>query len=184
MHGYSFILAQMTGPSPEEAARPPLGAGRGPHALLAPGNAQLGPAAGVAAGLLALPAIAVIVQGPSETLGQFFDVPGHLRLLSAALARLRNAGRAVALLVGTIVLTWTLAQFPHYNEEARLNDLVVLTRSMSIGELAFGEGVLAALTPLRDICGLSDVLILLAGAPVRSSSSRLTGGATTTPIAS
>lgn len=105
--------------------------------------------------------LAVPFQGPRRALGQFADLPGHLRLLRQAVLRLRNAARTVAILLGAVVLAWTVSQFGHYAEEARLEDLYVFAASKSPGELAAEQGFLAALAPLRDLCGLGDVLLLL-----------------------
>ena len=46
-------------------------------------------------------------------------------------------------------------------EEGRKRDLVMLTKSRGLGELAIEQGVLAAVTPLRDVAGLADNLPLL-----------------------
>jgi hypothetical protein len=108
--------------------------------------------------------LAVLFQGPRRALGQFFDLPGHLRLLGAALLRLRNAGRTVAILLGAVVLTWTVSQLLHYRTESRLDDLTAFTASKSLFELAVEQGLLAGLIPLRDLGGLGDCLLLLVGA--------------------
>src|SRR4051812_24951677 len=47
----------------------------------------------IALGLAALLLVAMIVQGPGRALVQLLDVPGHLRLFSAAMGRLRKSGR-------------------------------------------------------------------------------------------
>lgn len=113
---------------------------------------------GLAAALL----LAILVQGPSRALGQFFDLPGHFRLLSAASLRLRRSGRLVATLLGTTVMSWTASQyFTHANAD-RLADLVLLKKTRSLGELAVEQGTLAALTPWRDVFGLGSVLVLVA----------------------
>ncbi|HEX8201704.1 MAG TPA: hypothetical protein VF590_14575, partial [Isosphaeraceae bacterium] len=110
--------------------------------------------------------LAMIAQGPVRALGQLLDVAGHVRLLAAALARLRDCGRLVAVLFGATVLAWTASQFASYNRPERLDELVVLHRSQGIVELAWTHGVLAGLTPLRDLCGLGDLLLLLLAATV------------------
>jgi hypothetical protein len=109
-------------------------------------------------------ALAVVFQGPRRALRQFIDLPGHLRLLGAAVMRCRNAGRTVAILLGAVVLTWTVSQFLHYRDESRLDDLSTFTATKTLGELALEQGLLAGLIPLRDLCGLGDCLLLLVGA--------------------
>jgi hypothetical protein len=113
------------------------------------------------AGLLGL---SIILQGPRRALGQFVDIPGHLRLLTAALRRFRRAWRPLAILFGTTVLAWTANQFATFKETSRLDDLVLLKRAKTVGELAFEHGTLAALVPLRDVLDLGDSLLLLAAA--------------------
>ncbi|MBX6316380.1 MAG: hypothetical protein IRY99_26230, partial [Isosphaeraceae bacterium] len=118
------------------------------------------------AGLGALLLLAMIAQGPARALRQLFDLVGHARLASAALGRLRRAGRLVAVLLGVTVLAWTGSQFASYNKEERRDDLLALLKTKSLRELSMEQGVLAGLTPLRDLCGLGDNLLLLVGATV------------------
>ena len=75
----------------------------------------------------------------------------------------------VTIAIGFTVVSWTASQAwvflqesrrPEL-EEGRKRDLVMLTKSRGLGELATEQGVLAALTPLRDVAGLADNLPLL-----------------------
>lgn len=113
-------------------------------------------------GVWVLFVIASVFQGPGRTLRQVIDLPGHIRLVAAALSRLRRAWRVVAVTVGMIVLAWTGGQIRSYSALQGRDDLILLTKSRGLGELAFEQGVLAALTPLRDLFGLADNLPLLA----------------------
>jgi hypothetical protein len=117
-------------------------------------------------GLTAVLAVALLAQGPGRALGQFFDLPGHVRLIAAAWDRLRRSARVVAVTVGVTVLAWTASQTMSFSRPQGKDDLMLLTKSRSLAELAFDQGVLAALTPLRDVLGLGDVLPLLAVATV------------------
>ena len=117
-------------------------------------------------GLGALLLIAVVAQGPARALGQLLDVPGHALLLAAAVLRLRRSGRLVATLLGATVLAWTAGEFSTYEKPERMADLVLLRKSKGLGELAGEQGILAALTPGRDIFGLGDILLLVIGAMV------------------
>ncbi len=133
------------------------------------------------AGLLVL---ALVFQGPGRALRQLFDVPGHGRLVSAASRRLRRAGRMLAATVGLTVLSWTGSQSLAYSKPEGREDVLQLTRARHLGELAVEQGVLAALTPLRDVVGLGSnlPLVLLATLLVfRSASDGAWGG---TPSAS
>ncbi len=113
------------------------------------------------AGLSALLALAIIGQGPLVALRQFFDLSGHVRLVDRAARRVWRVGRVVVVAIGFTVLSWTTSQGWVYAQETRRLDLVMLLKSRSLGELAFEQGVLAALTPLRDLAGLADNLPLL-----------------------
>jgi hypothetical protein len=117
-------------------------------------------------GLGALLLISMVVQGPGKALRQLFDVPGHLRLASSAIGRLRRSGRLVAVTLGASVIAWTGSQALSYSKTERLNDLITLKSTKSVREISIEQGVLAALTPLRDVMGLGDNLLLLIGATI------------------
>jgi hypothetical protein len=112
-------------------------------------------------GLLALLLLAMVLQGSGRALRQLFDVAGHIRLWRAALDRLRGAGRMVAVTVGATVVAWTVSQTLRFNDAQGRDDVLLLTKARSLGELALEQGVLAALTPVRDLDGLGDNLVLL-----------------------
>lgn len=118
------------------------------------------------AGLASAFGLALFLQGPRRAIGQFLDVRGHVRLLQAAILRLRNAARMVAVLFGLVVVAWTTGQFAHYNDPGRLEDLYVITATRSLFELAVDLGVLAAIVPLRDLIGLGDLILLLVAATI------------------
>lgn len=117
-------------------------------------------------GLAAALVLAMAHQGPGKALRQFFDLRGHARVIMAALVRLRNAGRMVAILCGAVVLAWTAGQFAHFNDPARLIDLQLFASSKSLPELAAEQGVLAGMVPLRDLVGLGDLILLLIAATI------------------
>lgn len=114
------------------------------------------------AGLAGLLVLAMVVQGPVTALRQLVDVPGHLRLVVDATRRTRRAGWMLAVVIGSTVLSWTGSQAFTYRLDSARDDLVLLTRTRGVGELAMEQGVLAALTPLRDVAGLGSNLPLLA----------------------
>ena len=117
-------------------------------------------------GLTALLVTAVIFQGPRRALGQFLDVRGHFRLLATAIARVRRSARLVVVLLGVTVLSWSYFQLVHYGDEGRVDDLAIFTQNKRLPEQAGEQGVLAALSPLRDLCSLGDELLLLAASTV------------------
>jgi hypothetical protein len=113
------------------------------------------------AGLGALLLVVLIAQGPRRALRQLFDVPGHAAVLAGSLRRLRRAGRLVAVICGVTVVGWTANQFVAFSNPQATLDLEVLLKSKSVGELGLEQGVLAALTPLRDVCGMGDFVLLV-----------------------
>ncbi|QDV38256.1 hypothetical protein ElP_62070 [Tautonia plasticadhaerens] len=124
----------------------------------APGSEALGT---WVLGLLALLLVVIVAQGPGRALKQLFDLPGHVRLIGEAAGRLRVSVRLVMIALGASVLSWTTALLFRYNRPAGLADLAVLTRSKSVPEVAIEQGILAALTPMRDLFSLADLLVLL-----------------------
>jgi hypothetical protein len=113
------------------------------------------------AGLGTLLVLAVLFQGPFAVLKQLFDLLGHARLVRTAARRVWSSGRMVSIAIGFTVLSWTASQAWVFTQESRKLDLVMLTKSRALGELALEQGVFAALTPLRDVAGLADNLALL-----------------------
>jgi hypothetical protein len=114
-----------------------------------------------AAGITMLLILAVLCQGPVGALKQLFDVGGHVKLVRTSARRVWRAGRMVSIAIGFTVLAWTASQAMVFAQESRRLDLVALTKSRALGELAFEQGILAGLTPLRDVAGLADNLPLL-----------------------
>jgi len=117
-------------------------------------------------GLAALLAVALAVQGPGRALGQLLDLPGHARLLGAAMDRLRRSGRLLALAVGVSVVAWTANQTFSYGVETGRDDMLLVTKGRRLVDVAMGQGALAALTPMRDVVGLGLLIPLLIGASV------------------
>ena len=117
-------------------------------------------------GLGVLLIVCLVAQGPRRALGQLFDLPGHFRLASAALLRLRRSGRLIAVTLGATVIAWTASQALSYTKPERLNDLATLKSTKSLREISVEQGILAAITPFRDVMGLGDNLLLLVGATI------------------
>ncbi len=115
----------------------------------------------LAGGLAGLLLLALVIQGPGRALAQLFDIPGHFRLISAALGRFRAASRLVVLLLLVAVTSWTVWESRQYSNPQRLEELALLLKNKGVYQLATEQGLLAALTPLRDVAGLGDTLILM-----------------------
>lgn len=113
------------------------------------------------AGLAALFVVVVIAQGPARALRQVLDFPGHVRLASRSLGRLKRASRLVAVVCGLTVLSWTANQTVSFSNPQGLEDAEILLKTKSLGEVGFEQGVLVALTPLRDLFGMGDLVLLL-----------------------
>ena len=116
------------------------------------------------AGLAMLFAVAMVFQGPLLALKQLIDIPGHAALVRQATRRVWRAGRLVSALITFTVLAWTGSQtlgFLAEKTDRGKTDLTLLTRSRERFELVLEQGVLAGLTPLRDLAGLADNLPLL-----------------------
>ena len=122
---------------------------------------------GLWAGLCALGALlilAIAMQGPALAIKQILDIPGHIRLVRGATSRVWRSGRVVAAAITFTVLAWTGSQtlgFVSDRAEKGRGDLTLLTRSRARLELGLDQGILAGLTPLRDLAGLADNLPLL-----------------------
>ena len=117
-------------------------------------------------GLGGLLVLALMFQGPARAFAQLVDVAGHARLVADSARRLRRAVRVLTAVVGLTVLSWTGSQMLAYDKPQGLEDVIRLTRARHLGELAVEQGILAALTPLRDVAGLGSNLPLLIVATV------------------
>jgi hypothetical protein len=117
-------------------------------------------------GLAILFVLALFLQGPAKVLKQIIDLPGHFRLLRDARRRVWAAGRLVSIAIGFTVVSWTGSQAMVFNRDSGRLDLILLTKLRGLSELAIEQGVLAGLTPLRDLAGLGDNLPLLVAATI------------------
>jgi hypothetical protein len=117
-------------------------------------------------GLAALLVLAMLWQGPVRAIGQLLDMPGHARLLSAALDRFRRSGRLLAVAVGVSVVAWTANQTLSYSVATGRDDELLLIKGRRLTDVALNQGYLAALTPARDIVGLGLIIPLLVAASV------------------
>jgi hypothetical protein len=118
------------------------------------------------AGMAALFVLALFFQGPAKVLKQLFDLPGHFQLLRKATRRVWASGRLVSIAIGFTVVSWTGSQAMVFNRDSGRTELILLTKSRGLSELAIEQGMLAGLTPLRDVAGLGDNLPLLIAATI------------------
>ena len=115
------------------------------------------------AGLGFLLVVALFFQGPVAVLKQLFDLPGHVRLVrdgDAAGVACRpddlDRDRLYRVILDGQSVAWSSSR-----DSGRRLDLTLLTKSRRLGELALEQGILAGMTPLRDVAGLGDNLPLL-----------------------
>ena len=112
-------------------------------------------------GLAGVLVLAIVHQGPGRAIRQLLDIPGHLRLFSAAMGRLKRAGRLIAVIAGVSVVCWTVSQTFSYVDPQGREDLTLLLKGRRLVSVAVEEGVLAGASPLRDIVGLGNLIPLL-----------------------
>lgn len=118
-------------------------------------------------GLGALLVLAVFAQGPTRAIGQLLDMPGHARLLSAAIGRFRRSGRLLAVVVGVTVVAWTTSQTFTYGNPGGREDELLLIKGRRLTDVGLNQGYLAAMTPVRDVVGLGlDIPLLMAASVV------------------
>ena len=115
-------------------------------------------------GLVGPVVLAVAFQGPRRALAQLLDLAGLARLVSAGMGRLRRSAKLVVILLGATVVAWTAWEAPLHNRAEKKEELGLLLKSKSRGEFAAEQGVLAAVSPFRDVLALGDTFILLVGA--------------------
>ena len=177
-----LVLAQATGSPPNPNALAPLALRRWCGSLTLSSPQSVPTWYGIwtfVAGLTALLLVSLIVQGPGKLLRQVFDVLGHIRLVRSATRRLRLLTRMLSVIVGFTVLSWTTGQTLTYSDPQGKEDYLLLTRSRSFAEIGIEHGIFAALSPLRDVAGLSSNLPFLIVATVilfRASADLLGGG--------
>jgi hypothetical protein len=112
------------------------------------------------AALAALLILVVFCQGPAGALKQIFDLPGHVSLIRRSTQRVWQAGRLIAAAIGFTVLAWTAGQALVFARDSGKADLQLLVKTRGLGEIAIEHGIFAGLTPLRDLAGLGDNLLL------------------------
>jgi hypothetical protein len=122
---------------------------------------SLNPLLGFIIALTALMLVSCGWQGPARAFRQLFDLPGHIDLFRKALRRLRRSGRMLAIVIAFTVIAWTASQAMTYRQESNRVELLSLVKSRGGVELAVEHGVLAMLTPLRDVAALGDNVLLL-----------------------
>jgi hypothetical protein len=112
-------------------------------------------------GLGLLLARAALAQGPARALRQLLDIPSHAKLLLASYGRLKRAGRLLAILFGTMIVSWTSWQFLTFSMTEKKEDLAILLKTKTRWDLSLEQGVLAGITAMRDLAGLGDTVLLL-----------------------
>ena len=120
-------------------------------------------------GLGALFLLTLLVQGPRRALSQFIAIYGHVVLIREGFRRLALSNRLFIIAITTTVLSWTGSQAINFGQAQSReplqirakDDLQLLSKSRSLGELAIEQGAFAAIIPLRDVVVLGGNLPLL-----------------------
>ena len=117
----------------------------------------------------ALLLLAVLFQGPKRAIVQLFSLPEHLAVIREAMRRVMTANRLFIIAIAATVLSWMGSQAINFGQaqsrealQTRAkDDLALLSKSRSLGELSLEQGAFAAIVPLRDVLGLGSQLPLL-----------------------
>lgn len=112
--------------------------------------------------LVAIVLIVLLIQGP----GRFFA--GLLRksefetTLKMGLRRLRARLLVPMAMFGLVLCSWSTSQLLQYGMTANLDSLMLTLRGKTVSSFALEQGILAALTPLRDLINLADIWPMVA----------------------
>jgi hypothetical protein len=115
--------------------------------------------------LFALCAIAlagIVAQGPKRFFLGLTRWSDFKALLGMGLVRLRSRLVVPMALAGFVLCSWTTSQLLQYDSVANLDALQLSLRGKTIAMFGLEQGVLTALTPLRDLLALADVWPLAA----------------------
>jgi len=112
----------------------------------------------VAGALIILAVIAASVQGLGVMTRQLLGLQTLWLVWKASAGRLLRASRLIITAVSFTVLSWTLGEMALVNRGAGAEDLMLVQRTRTRLEISVEQGLLAALTPLRDVAGLADNL--------------------------
>ena len=115
-------------------------------------------------GLLLLALVGLLRQGPRAFVVGLFDWSSVRRLIGQGLSRLKQRPVVPLALGGFILVSWTTIQLLHYADPLGVDNLQKALRTKTLPVMSLEQGLLAALTPLRDLTNLADCWPLVAAA--------------------
>ena len=115
-------------------------------------------------GLLLMLLAGLLRQGPRAVFVGLFDWSEARRLVGLGLRRLKQRPVVPLALGGFLLLSWTTIQLIHYADPLGVDNLQKSLRTKTLPVLSLEQGLLAALTPLRDLTNLADCWPLVAAA--------------------
>lgn len=115
-------------------------------------------------GLLLMFLACMILQGPRAFLFGLFEWSALRRLIGQGARRLKLRPVVTLALSGFILVSWTTIQLLHYDDPLGVDNLQKSLRTKTLPVMSLEQGLLAALTPLRDLTNLADCWPLVAAA--------------------
>jgi len=117
-------------------------------------------------GLLLMILAGLLLQGPRAFLVGLFEWSAVRRLIRQGMRRLKQRPVVPLALGGFVLVSWTTIQLLHYADPLGVDNLQKSLRTKTLPVMSLEQGLLAALTPLRDLTNLADCWPLVAAAAV------------------
>jgi hypothetical protein len=115
--------------------------------------------------LIALAAIFVfglLAQGPRRFLVGLFQRSEFEAILKSGLVRLRSRLLVPLAMFGLLLTSWSTSQLLQYRSTANFDALQLTLRGKTVTAYSLEQGVMTAITPLRDLISLADAWPLVA----------------------
>jgi hypothetical protein len=115
-------------------------------------------------GLLLMILVSLIAQGPRRFIAGLLEWSSVRQLIHLSFKRLRSRPIVPVVLGGMWLVSWTTSQMLQYDSPSGSDNLQMSLRTKTLPVFSLEQGVLAALTPLRDLSNLADCWPLVAAA--------------------
>ena len=113
-------------------------------------------------GLLLMIAISLIAQGPRRFFTGLLEWSTVRQVIHLSFRRLRFRPLVPVVLGGMWLVSWSTTQLLQYDSRSGSDNLQMSLRTKTLSAFSLEQGVLAALTPLRDLSNLADCWPLVA----------------------
>ena len=113
-------------------------------------------------GLLLMIAISLIAQGPRRFFTGLLEWSTVRQVIHLSFRRLRSRPLVPVVLGGMWLVSWSTTQLLQYDSRSGSDNLQMSLRTKTLSAFSLEQGVLAALTPLRDLSNLADCWPLVA----------------------